>query len=321
MSLDAIAKKYFAVWICGLVGTAAYFQASGVGSIVVASMSHGPSEAAPPSRRRGKRAPHRAEKSAAPILARNAFDSVTGPLDGKAWTPGPDSGEPPPVRNGNDPYEDPPCAGVKVSLVTASDDPEWSFASLSHEGKSELRRKGDKVGDAQVINIGWYASDGPNAQDPTPRVWLNEGGSRCMVAWGGAEEGPKKPAPAPKTKGPKPKGKVPPELEAKIHKKSDTEYDVERSAVQEIIKNYAQLAAGLHARATKEGVRLSGIRSTSILTSLGMKNGDILHSINGYDMSDQDKALEAYAKLKSAKSLSIQIERGGTPMTIAIGIQ
>ena len=32
MSLDAIAKKYFAVWVCGLVGTAAYFQASGVGS-------------------------------------------------------------------------------------------------------------------------------------------------------------------------------------------------------------------------------------------------------------------------------------------------
>jgi len=314
MSLDALLKKYFGVWVCGLISAAAYFQAAGLGSLVVGTMGQSQTSVVPAVTHRAHLPAAAAQpKSADPILARNAFDSVTGPLTAKPGLP--DDGTPlPPVKNANDPYEDPPCNGVKVSLVTASDDPEWSFASLSKDGKSELRRRGDKIGDAEVVNIGWY----PDAKEPTPRVWLNEGGARCLVSWG-SNDGVKK-APPKSTDGP-PTSNVPSQLESKIHKKSDTEFDVERSAVNEIIKNYAQLAAGLHARATKDGVRLSGIKSSSILNTLGMKNGDVLKSINGYDMSDQDKALEAYAKLKSAKSLSIDMERNGTPVTIAIGIQ
>ena len=316
MNLDALLKKYFSVCVCGCISAAAYFQASGVGSIVVgtmASVADG-SATAPPHHAHVVAPPQGTAKSADVILSRNAFDSATGPLDGKVIVPSDGGGALPPVANGNDPYQDPPCSGVRVSLVTASDDPDWSFASLSRDGKSELRRKGDKVGEAQIVNIGWY----PDAKEPTPHVWMNEGGTRCLVAWGAAVPAAAKTPPVPTAA---PSSGVPPALDAKIHKKSDTEFDVERSAVGEIIKNYAQLASGLHARTTKDGVRLSGIKSSSILNTLGMKNGDVLKSINGYDMSDQDKALEAYAKLKSAKSLTIEMDRGGSPMTIGIGIQ
>ncbi|MFO0612454.1 MAG: type II secretion system protein GspC [Polyangiaceae bacterium] len=321
MGLDAIAKRYFPVWVCGLIATAAYFQADGVGALIGGTIGRAEPPSAPKSKSRAPTNTQAKPKSADSILARNAFDSVTGPLDGKVTQVGATNTEPlPPVNNGADPYADPPCTSVRVSLVTASDDdPAWSFASLSHEGKSMLRRTGDKIGDAEVVHIGWY----PTATEPSPRVWLQQGGSRCIVEWGGADATPKKVEP-PKTdsKAPDSKSRVPPELESKIHKKSDTEYDVERSAVAEIIKNYAQLAAGLRARQTKDGgVRLSGIKGNSILNSLGMKNGDILRSINGYDMSDQDKALEAYAKLKTAKQLTIVLDRDKSPLTVSIGIK
>jgi general secretion pathway protein C len=107
-------------------------------------------------------------------------------------------------------------------------------------------------------------------------------------------------------------------LEGRIHDRGAGQFEADRGAFNDIIKNLAQLAAGLRARQTSNGVRLSGIKSSSIMTTIGLKNGDILKSINGYDMSDQDKALEAYARLKTAKSLLIEIERAGSPISIVV---
>jgi general secretion pathway protein C len=317
MGLDAQAKRFYAIILGVLVAAAAYFQASGVAQLVGATVAQ--SAAKLPSRVGSAPSlpPPTNEKSAMPILARNAFDSVTGPLDGVKLAPG--AGAPPAIKNGNDPYLDPPCSGVKVSLITASDDEAWSFAALAgSDGKSQLRRKGDAVGSAQVVHIGWY----PNAPEPSPHVWLNDAGTRCLVTSGALE---KKADTKKDSKDATPptgdKKLVPPEIGDKIHKISDTQFQVERSAVPQIIQNYAQLAAGLRTRPTKDGVRLSGIKPNSILSTLGMKNSDVLKTINGYDMGDQDKALEAYAKLKTASKLTIVLDRGGSPVTLDIGIQ
>lgn len=321
MGFDAQAKRFFILIVGALVALAAYFQASGIGELVGAAIDQGPATKAASHVAQLPATPRPEPKTAGPILARNAFDSVTGPLTGVKESEV--ASNPTPIKNGNDPYQDPPCNGVKASLITASDDPDWSFANLTgSDGKSQLRRKGDIVGSAQVVHIGWY----PNAPEPAPHVWMNEGGSRCLVG-NGTIEAPKKSAlskDSDKDKDsaePKKKGNVPPEIGDKIHKISDTQFEVERSAVPQIIQNYAQLAAGLRTRTTKDGVRLSGIKGNSILNTLGMKNGDVLKAINGFDMSDQDKALEAYAKLKTASHLSITVERGGSPSTIDIGIK
>jgi general secretion pathway protein C len=52
-----------------------------------------------------------------------------------------------------------------------------------------------------------------------------------------------------------------------------------------------------------------------------MKNGDLLQSINGFDMSDPEKAVDAYAKLRSAGKLDITVNRDGSPFTVGIQIQ
>ena len=314
MGLDAQAKRFFLLLLGALIAVAAYFQAAGVGQLIGATVAQG---GVKPSNGRTTAAPPPIAtpgKNAGPILARNAFDSVTGPLDGTKVDPA--GAAPIAIKNGNDPYQDPPCSGVKVSLITASDDPSWSFAALSgSDGKSQLRRQGDTVGSAQVVHIGWF----PHAPEPSPHVWLNDAGTRCVVTSGALEA---KKAEKPKDAAAPPDKKLmPPEISDKIHKISDTQFTVERSAIPQIIQNYAQLAAGLRTRPTKDGVRLSGIKPNTVLGTLGLKNGDILKTINGYDMADQDKALEAYAKLKTASKLSIVVDRGGSPTTLDIGIQ
>ncbi|HTJ81176.1 MAG TPA: type II secretion system protein GspC [Polyangiaceae bacterium] len=315
--LDLLTKKSGAFLPGALVAVAAYFQASGVAQIIGAHLvpSGAPAEARFASTTGAGDLPG---KDASPILARNPFDSVTGPLDGKTVVVA--DVKPPPTTQSGDPYQDPACSGVTSSLVTAAEDPAWSFAALnSVDGKSQLRRRGDKVGTAEVLHIGWFNSPDP---DVVPRVWLSESGTRCLVGMGQREGGPvRKTADAAPTRPTSPKSKLAAEIESKITKVGENSYVVERGAVEQIIQNYAKLAGSLRSRATKDGVRVSGIKKDSILSKVGMQNGDLLQSINGFDMTDPEKAVDAYAKLRSAGKLDITMSRDGTPTTINIAIK
>lgn len=314
--IDFLTKKSGAFLPGVLVAVAAYFQASGIAQIIGAHLvPDGPVvEAHTPSLDAGSDAP---TKNAAAILARNPFDSVTGPLDGKTVVVA-DTQLPPPPQTG-DPYEDPACSGVTSSLVTAAEDPEWSFAALnSVDGKSQLRRRGDKVGTAEVMQIGWMNSPDP---DVVPRVWLKDNGQRCLVDMGTREGGVAKKAVVPTPKSSKPKSKLAADIESKITQVGENSFIVERGAVEQIIQNYAKLAGSLRSRATKNGVRVSGIKADSILSKVGMKNGDLLQNINGFDMTNPEKAVDAYAKLRSAGKLDMTVTRDGAPTTISIQIK
>ena len=69
------------------------------------------------------------------------------------------------------------------------------------------------------------------------------------------------------------------------------------------------------------GIRLFGIRPDSLLGTLGLENGDRLSSINGFEMSDPQKALEAYSKLRTADHLTVAVNRRGKPMNIDFNIK
>jgi general secretion pathway protein C len=69
------------------------------------------------------------------------------------------------------------------------------------------------------------------------------------------------------------------------------------------------------------GIRMMGIRDDSLLGTLGMKNGDRLQTINGFDMSSPEKALEAYARLRTADKLTVQVNRGGKNMNLDYNIK
>ena len=54
---------------------------------------------------------------------------------------------------------------------------------------------------------------------------------------------------------------------------------------------------------------------------LGMENGDRLQSINGFDMTSPEKALEAYARLRTADHMTVAINRKGSNMNLDYNIK
>jgi general secretion pathway protein C len=324
MGFDAVIKRYFPAVVCLLIAVAAYFQASGIGQLVASSVALDPSAApttVPPTRPASPSSMSREEHStsAAPIIARNPFDSVTGPLDGSPI----DLSQAPAAEapTNTDPYADPQCAGAKVLLITQSDDPEWSFAAIAgSDGKPVLRRAGDDVSGQMVHFIGW------------DRVWLMGGSARCQLIVGDKAPIAKAATAAPPTSAAPaaPRGgksrAVPADIAAKIHKVSETEFNVERSVVDQVLENQAELMRSARIVPEKEGdkivgIRLFGIRPESLLGTLGLENGDRLQSINGFEMSDPQKALEAYARLRSAERLTVSVNRRGKPMNIDFNIK
>lgn len=59
------------------------------------------------------------------------------------------------------------------------------------------------------------------------------------------------------------------------------------------------------------GFRIYHIRNNSLYKKLGLKNGDVIKRINGYEFTSPQKALEAYSNLMSANNLSVEVKRGG----------
>ena len=197
----------------------------------------------------------------------------------------------------------------------------WSLTALKRtsDPAPRLRRVGDDVSGKQVAYIGF------NPRESSPSVWLTSSGSLCQVLLFKTQpsvqaSAPPPPAPAapeapapPPGRGPSP---VPADIASKIQRVGENEFNVDRAVVDKILENQAELMRS--ARIVPEqkdgkvvGVRLFGIRPDTLLGTLGMENGDRLESINGFDMASPEKALEAYARLRTAQNLNVKVNRRG----------
>ncbi len=313
---ELLIKRTFPVLLGGMVMTAAYQQASGISHLVEEALLSGLPGARsrpppPPPRPVVEAGDH--TTSAAAILARNPFDSRTGPL-----TPRPPEAE----EDGDavtygDPLLDPICEDARVLLIAASEDPSWSFATIAAgRGEPLLRRAGDPVEGRSVLAIGW------------DRVWLAEPGARCQVRIGDNRRTPAPraaPKPSQPSKPPK-RGALPAEIASKIRKVSDTEFIVDRTAIDLVLEKQGELMRSARIAPVREGERVIGVRLTrvtagSLLPAVGLRKGDTIRSINGFDLTDPQSALQAYARLRSANNLAIAVQRGGKDMTIDLRIQ
>ena len=248
------------------------------------------------------------------ILARNPFDHTTGPLSDEPVDDTSSSG--PVVDNNSDPTTDPLCDGVTVMAIAASSDPDWSFAAFTAPGdpKSVLRRRGQEVGGKQIHYIRW------------DRVWMMNGHTRCQAKLFGKGAAP---AAAPVADTPPPKGGAPSasaDLAKGIQKIGPREYNIDRGTVDKILENQAELMKMARIVPEKEGdkivgIRLFGVRPDTMLGLIGLENGDRLQTINGFDIANPEKALEAYARLRSAEKLTVQVNRGGKNMNLDYNVR
>lgn len=111
------------------------------------------------------------------------------------------------------------------------------------------------------------------------------------------------------------------DVEKGVHKIDDTHYDVDRALVDKILLDPSQIMRSARIVPSikdgkANGFKMYAIRPNSVYAKIGMQNGDTIQSINGFEITSPDKALEVYTKVKSANSLSVQITRRGQPVSM-----
>jgi general secretion pathway protein C len=269
------------------------------------------------------------------ILTRNIFDSQTGsiawlappppppevPIDPATGKPldqtGPDVGDPL-----GEPAFCPPGTRLIASFVDLRN-PSNSVATIEVGGKAMLYRPGADVQGAELVGLREH------------RVFMRPKGQQlCQLAMFVPPQ-PVAPPPTPVAPPPQPADERPPphkssiteeELNAGITAVSETQFNISRQLLDKVLGNQAELMRAARVIPYEEGgrvvgVKVYGIRRNALLGKLGIQNGDVLRTINGFDLSSPDTALEAYTKLRESNEFSIAMMRRGAPKTMEYSVK
>lgn len=112
-----------------------------------------------------------------------------------------------------------------------------------------------------------------------------------------------------------------------VQKVSDTEFVVSREMLDAQLADMGSLSkmgrALLHRGPDGEydGYRLSAIRRGTLADKLGIRNGDVIHSVNGMELNSVQGAMQALQALQSEGSLKFEVTRRGQPVSLNYDIQ
>ena len=113
----------------------------------------------------------------------------------------------------------------------------------------------------------------------------------------------------------------PKDSDEEVTKEGDNKFVVDRSLVEDAVENVEKLATQIRVVPHKgpdgeiDGYRLSAIRRGSLFDKLGVKNGDIVHDVNGHPLTSADGALKAYQALQSDSNFTFEVTRRNKKQT------
>jgi general secretion pathway protein C len=309
--MEALLRKHFWALDFLVAGVCAVFLARATASLAESQMVGNMPPRAPSSGSFSGVTPDAPSKEVKPILDRNIFCSDCPPFDPPkvdnvvaGVSGGAESASPPqkttmPIGIMAIMYAPPP-AGIKYSIAVLYLNEGPGIGAFS---------VGSKILDAVVTDI-----------EPT-RVWFDNKGRTEFIDL--IEEEKSETAVAKvEDSGEKPKAgdALAEELDRGLKKTGENSYDLQRRTLEQVLGNMSLLSRS--ARIVPElrdgkpaGFRLYSVRSEGPFAKIGLQNGDVIYSINGLEMSSPEKALEVYSKLKSARHLSLGLERSGTKVT------
>ena len=106
-----------------------------------------------------------------------------------------------------------------------------------------------------------------------------------------------------------------------VRKVSDTEYLIDETEVENAMENINQLITQIRVvpnfqDGKANGFKVFAIKPNSIFSKIGLKNGDVIQSVNDRNINSPDKAFAAFQDLKSEKSLAVEILRRGSKKSL-----
>lgn len=288
----AISEKSVVVLNFVLIAGCSYFAAHGVNQIVAAHFN------LPPAASSGLE-----EQPPASTLTRAVYDLVVQRDIFNAYKPPPPAAAPVVM--------DLHLTLTGTSLLSKSK----PFAIIEDQTTREqsLYRLGETIPNA-----------GPLVKIEKARVLINHGGK--LVALEIPSNGMPQAQPMPGFRRGFP-GRMPfPMAHTDVHPAGKNNYVIDRSAVQRNLQNLGQLFTQMRAipnlaGGQTDGFRLSEIQGGSLFQQMGLQNGDVVTSINGQPLNDPTQAIALFNTLRNASNISMEVERGGQPVTLTYNIQ
>lgn len=110
-------------------------------------------------------------------------------------------------------------------------------------------------------------------------------------------------------------------LSSYIKPAGDNSYVVDQAMIQNAVENPRQLMTEArlqprYADGKQEGFIMMEIKKGGIYDHLGLRNGDVLLSINEFKLNDPETGLQAFTALRGAQSINLNVLRGDQPVTL-----
>jgi type II secretory pathway component PulC len=184
-----------------------------------------------------------------------------------------------------------------------------------------LYRSGARVAGVQLLEIRPHAVLLSSDAEESP-CWLKM-----------ERPNPNAPAPVPAAPPEKPKSKkdrkkafTTEELQRGIQQIGPGIYRVDRNVLNQALARVPKLAKTTRTKTVKRngqavGMSLHRIEEGGLFEHLGLKRGDVLKTVNGFDFSSIDGVLSAKTQLTTAPRLSLSLTRQGHPMTLEYRVQ
>src|SRR5262249_1768283 len=307
-------KRYF--WIVPLVTTMLCSYLAARAATAIADAKLGEDEVVPKQAPRPRKpiAPQKplASKDADVVIARNMFCSTCEPPKPADTPAGPvdTSGRPPNTS-----------LPLLLSATVVASRHEFSSATIinTQTFKSGSYGVDDEIPDAGrivLIRPKWVEFRN-RATNRIERVEL--GGTSSPPPPVVAAAPPPPPTPTPPPEGANPEAELTAAVDKGVKRIDDGHYEIDRSLVEKLLGDPATVMRQARivpsiVNGKPNGFKMYAIRPTSVFAKIGLQNGDTISSINGFDMTSPDKALEVYTKVRSASNLSVSIVRRGQPV-------
>lgn len=215
---------------------------------------------------------------------------------------------------------------LKLTGVLEARNPRWSMAMILHEENGETHVAGvgdllpgdepvevleirrdrvfiDRDGELEFIRLEDSPYGDPQPVDPRRRAQQEDERrerARQRPDRGGEEDDEEQES----------------EERSGVVQNSDTEFTVDREAVEKQLEDPEALAREARVMPNyrdgePNGLRLVGVRPDSFYSELGIQSGDVLHSVNGNAIENQRQALEVLEAMGEPGEVSIEVERRG----------
>lgn len=111
-----------------------------------------------------------------------------------------------------------------------------------------------------------------------------------------------------------------------IKKVGDDEMVVDRSVIDSSFDNFGKLMRQARVVPAIEGGKIQGfkiyrIKDKSLFKQIGLQNGDIIHRVNGNEISGPEDALKLFEIFKTAKTITIDLNRKKAKKTLTYTVR